>query len=313
MFFLYWPCKTVHADASDSWKRIYTKVVTNGRIIKGLLMELTSRHHHNGDSTGNKEIAEQLYKQRQTNGHKCKCPIGRWLQTVITFTERLLGAIPLHTVDQRPPSTSQHAAALLFTSALSLVPFGAASVELACGRKLEIFTVPLKIMDLWWFQPHSCQLPPSPSDPVTTTELCLAYRKERRWINPLSISVVSLWMARSINQNVHTGHSFTAALSSVFTNHTIEFTSKNLQGRKKEWKRRATPVHCLSFSGSYSVLQPRRDCSDSLNQPPPPDSFYSFSCLQKNSRQLSEKGRKKMCECYLKPHLKETGHHNASS
>lgn len=101
----------------------------------------------------------------------------------------------------------------------------AASVELACGRKLEIFTVPLKIMDLWWFQPHSCQLPPSPSDPVTTTELCLAYRKERRWINPLSISVVSLWMARSINQNVHTGHSFTAVLSSVFTNHTIEFTS----------------------------------------------------------------------------------------
>lgn len=121
MFFLYWPCKTVHADASDSWKRIYTKVVTNGRVIKGLLMELTSRHHHNGDSTGNKEIAEQLYKQRQTNGHKCKCPIGRWLQTVITFTERLLGAIPLHTVDQRPPSTSQHAAALLFTSALPLV------------------------------------------------------------------------------------------------------------------------------------------------------------------------------------------------
>lgn len=46
----------MHADASDSWKRIYTKEVTNGRVIKGLLMELTSRHHHNGDSPGTKKL-----------------------------------------------------------------------------------------------------------------------------------------------------------------------------------------------------------------------------------------------------------------
>lgn len=47
---------------------------------------------HNGlPFTGwsrNKEIAEQLYKQRHTIAGECKCPIGWWLQTVITFTEK---------------------------------------------------------------------------------------------------------------------------------------------------------------------------------------------------------------------------------